>query len=48
MRSAVAGKVYGSRHPSADKVMNWYRDGEFEKIMGALREAVDIAAGALV
>ncbi len=28
MRSAVAGKVYGSMHPSSDKVMEWYRGAD--------------------
>ena len=45
MRAAVAGKVYGSRHPGADDVGNWYRDGEFEKIMEALRKQLILQRG---
>ncbi len=45
LRSAVAGKVYGSRHPSADKVLDWYRDGEFKKVMEALRKQLILQRG---
>jgi hypothetical protein len=45
LRGAVAGKVHGSRHPKADDVLNWYRDGEFEKIMEALRKQLILQRG---
>jgi hypothetical protein len=45
LRSAVAGKVYGSMHPSADKVMDWYRDGEFEKVIEVLRKQLILQRG---
>ena len=45
MRSAVAGKVYGSSHPSGDKVTGWYRDGEFDKVMEALRKQLILQRG---
>ena len=45
LRSAVAGKVFGSLHPSADKVMDWYRDGDFEKVMETLRKQLILQRG---
>ena len=45
MRSAVAGKVYGNRHPSGDKVMDWYRGQEYEKVMEALRKQLILQRG---
>ena len=45
LRSAVAGKVFGSMHPAADKMLDWYRDGEFEKVMGALRKQLILQRG---
>ena len=45
LRAAVAGKVYGCQHSSADKVMDWYRVGEFEKIMEVLRKQLTLQRG---
>ena len=45
LRSAVAGKVFGSRHPKADDVLNWYREAEFEKVMEALRKQLILQRG---
>jgi hypothetical protein len=45
MRSAVAGKVYGNMHPSADMVMGWYREAEYDKIMEALRKQLILQRG---
>ena len=45
LRAVVAGKVYGSMHPSPDKVLGWYRDGEFEKIMEVLRKQLILQRG---
>ena len=45
LRAAVAGKVYGCQHPYADKVMDWYRVGEFEKIMEVLRKQLTLQRG---
>jgi hypothetical protein len=45
LRAAVVGKVYDSQHPSVDKVMDWYRDGEFAKVMEALRKQLILQRG---
>lgn len=45
LRSAVAGKVYGNMHPTADKVMDWYRDGELKKVMDVLRKQLILQRG---
>jgi hypothetical protein len=45
LRSAVAGKFFGSRHPKADDVLNWYREAEFEKVMEALRKQLILQRG---
>ena len=45
LRSAVAGKVLGSRHPKADDVLTWYREREFEKVMEALRKQLILQRG---
>ena len=45
LRAAVAGKVYGSLHPSADKVMDWYREAEFDKVMEVLRKQLILQRG---
>jgi hypothetical protein len=45
LRSAVAGKVFGSRHPKADDVLNWYQEAEFEKVMEALRKQLILQRG---
>ena len=45
LRSAVAGKVYGNMRPAADKVMNWYRGAEFDKVMEALRKQLILQRG---
>ena len=45
LRSAVAGKVFGSMHPAADKMLDWYRDGEFDKVMEALRKQLILQRG---
>ena len=45
LRSAVAGKVFGSMHPSADKVTDWYREAEFDKIMETLRKQLILQRG---
>jgi hypothetical protein len=45
IRSAVAGKVYGSKHPAADKVMDWYQEAEYDKVMEALRKQLILQRG---
>ena len=45
MRAAVAGKAFGSQHPAADKVMKWYRDGEFGKVMVTLKKQLILQRG---
>ncbi|MFA6716882.1 MAG: hypothetical protein WCS27_16000, partial [Victivallaceae bacterium] len=45
LRSAVAGKVFGNQHPSADKIMNWYRDQEYDKVMAALKKQLILQRG---
>ena len=45
LRAAVAGKVFGSQHPSADKVTDWYREAEFDKVMEALRKQLILQRG---
>ena len=45
IRAAVANKVFGSLHPKADDVLNWYRDGEFDKVMEALRKQLVLQRG---
>ena len=45
LRAAVAGKVYGSRHPSTDKVMDWYRDQEYDKVTAALKKQLILQRG---
>ena len=45
MRAAVANKVFGSQHPSVDKLTGWYRDGEFDKVMAALRKQLILQRG---
>ena len=45
LRSAVAGKVIGSRHPEVDDVLDWYRKSEFDKVMKALRKQLILQRG---
>ena len=45
LRAAVAGKVYGCQHPAADKVMDWYRDGKFDKVTAALKKQLILQRG---
>ena len=45
MRAAVAGKAFGSMHPNADKVMNWYCGQEYEKVMEAVRKQLILQRG---
>ena len=45
LRNAVAGKVFGSRHPKADDVLNWYRESEFDKVLEALRKQLILQRG---
>ena len=45
LRSAVAGKVLGNRHPQSDDVLNWYREAEFDKVMEALRKQLILQRG---
>ncbi len=45
MRSAVAGKVYGSRHPSVGKVMKWHKNQEYDKVLAALRKQLILQRG---
>ena len=45
LRSAVAGKVFGSLHPQRDDVLNWYRENEFNKVMEALRKQLILQRG---
>ena len=45
LRAAVAGKVYGSRHPDTDDVLKWYREAEFEKVMETLRKQLILQRG---
>ena len=45
LRSAVAGKVFGNRHPAADNVMDWYRRAESDKVMEALRKQLILQRG---
>ena len=45
LRSAVAGKVFGSRHPKADDVLKWYQENEFGKVVEALRKQLILQRG---
>ena len=45
LRSAVAGKVYGSLHPSINNVLDWYREAEFDKVMEALQKQLILQRG---
>ena len=45
LRAAVAGKVYGSRHPGADDIGVWYRDQEYDKVMDALKKQLILQRG---
>ena len=45
LRSAVAGKAFGSQHPSEDKVVDWYRRTEFGKVLEALRKQLILQRG---
>ena len=45
LRSAVAGKVYGSRHSKADDVVDWHKNQEFDKVMEALKKQLILQRG---
>ena len=45
LRSAVAGKVFGSQHPKSNDVLNWYRENEFDKVMETLRKQLILQRG---
>ena len=45
LRSAVAGKVYGSLHPKADDIGVWYRDQEYDKVTAALKKQLILQRG---
>jgi hypothetical protein len=45
MRAAVANKVFGSQHPKADDVGNWYRDQEYDKVTATLKKQLILQRG---
>ena len=45
MRAAVAGKVYGSRHPGADDIGQWYQSQEYGKVTEALKKQLVLQRG---
>ena len=45
MRSAVAAKVYGSKHPDADDVGMWYQKQEYGKVTEALKKQLVLQRG---
>ena len=45
LRAAVANKVYGSMHPGADDVGNWYKNQEYDKVMATLKKQLILQRG---
>ena len=45
MHSAVAAKVYGSKHPDADDVGMWYQKQEYDKVTETLKKQLVLQRG---